>query len=182
MDQPQHLGQGARPSTSAQVLPRAPDRFAAAADVVIAPHSSALAGRIGKDEPFCLLVPTYSCKLMKPVPLTLVRVREVADRADLGSLFRVHGRYVAKVAARILGRDAEVDDVVQDVFLEAASGLQTIRDPQAACGWRATITIRRADFFSQLRPRVSTSGRRPAGRAQQRAPSSPTTSHSMGVR
>jgi RNA polymerase sigma-70 factor (ECF subfamily) len=79
---------------------------------------------------------------MKPVPLTLARVREVADRADLGSLFRVHGRYVANIAARILGRDAEVDDVVQDVFLEAASGLHTIRDPQAVRGWLATITVR----------------------------------------
>jgi RNA polymerase sigma-70 factor (ECF subfamily) len=79
---------------------------------------------------------------MKPVPLHLVREPPTAEVGDLGALFRAHGRYVANVAFRLLGRDSEVDDVVQDVFLEAASGLHSIRDPGAVRGWLATIAVR----------------------------------------
>ncbi len=58
------------------------------------------------------------------------------------TLFRLHARYVGAIALRLLGRDADVDDVVQDVFLRAVRRLETLREPSAARAWLATMTVR----------------------------------------
>jgi RNA polymerase sigma-70 factor, ECF subfamily len=49
---------------------------------------------------------------------------------------------VAAVVLRLDGRQTEVDDVVQDVFVEAARGIGGLREPQAVKAWLATITVR----------------------------------------
>ena len=61
---------------------------------------------------------------------------------DLDEAFRRYSGYVATIAWRMLGSDDEVDDVVQDVFLEALRGLQHLREPEALKGWLATVTVR----------------------------------------
>jgi RNA polymerase sigma-70 factor (ECF subfamily) len=61
---------------------------------------------------------------------------------DLETLFRRYSRYVAAVALRLTGRDDEIDDVVQEVFLAAWRGISRLRDPEAAKGWLATVTVR----------------------------------------
>jgi RNA polymerase sigma-70 factor, ECF subfamily len=72
-----------------------------------------------------------------PVPHT-------ADPAcpDLDEIFRNYSGYVATIAFRILGNDGDVDDVVQDVFLDALRGLKRLREPGALKGWLATVTVR----------------------------------------
>ena len=62
----------------------------------------------------------------------------------LETLFQQHARYVASVVLRVLGRDHEVDDVVQEVFLTAMTGLAAIRSPLAVRGWLKTIAVRKA--------------------------------------
>jgi len=64
--------------------------------------------------------------------------------ADVQSsaLFRRHASHVAAIATRLLGRDAEVDDVVQDVFLIAFRGLGALRHPAATKAWLAKIAVR----------------------------------------
>jgi len=58
-------------------------------------------------------------------------------------LFARYGRYVARLATRLLGAgDAEVDDVVQDVFWLASQRLPRIADMIQARGWLATVTTR----------------------------------------
>jgi RNA polymerase sigma-70 factor (ECF subfamily) len=58
-------------------------------------------------------------------------------------LFARYGRYVARLAARLLGAgDKEVDDVVQDVFWLASRRLSSIADMIQARGWLATVTAR----------------------------------------
>jgi RNA polymerase sigma-70 factor (ECF subfamily) len=52
--------------------------------------------------------------------------------------------YVASIAIRLLGRDAELDDLVQDVFVEVLRGLARLREPAAFKGWLAQITVRTA--------------------------------------
>src|SRR5438874_5441241 len=64
------------------------------------------------------------------------------ERDDLETLFRRYSRYVAAVALRLLGRDDEIDDVVQEVFLAALRGLGRLREPEAVRGWLATVTVR----------------------------------------
>jgi RNA polymerase sigma-70 factor (ECF subfamily) len=63
---------------------------------------------------------------------------------DLDSLFRRYARYVGSIALRILGREDEVEDLVQEVFLDAHGGLGELRDPGAVRGWLAKVTVRKA--------------------------------------
>ena len=58
-------------------------------------------------------------------------------------LFAKYSKYVAGLAARLLGSgDAELDDVVQDVFWLASRRIAKIRDLIQARGWLATVTTR----------------------------------------
>jgi len=68
----------------------------------------------------------------------------VAKEDDLADLFRRYAPYVATIGLRLLGRDDDLDDLVQDVFIEAYRGLAGLRSPDAAKGWLARITVRRA--------------------------------------
>jgi RNA polymerase sigma-70 factor, ECF subfamily len=57
-------------------------------------------------------------------------------------VFRQYSPYVAAIGLRLLGRPAEVDDLVQDVFLRAHRGLGALRQPEALKGWLAAVTVR----------------------------------------
>ena len=56
--------------------------------------------------------------------------------------YRKYSSYVAAVAYRLAGRDSEVDDIVQEVFLRAVKGLHQLQDERAMKGWLATVTVR----------------------------------------
>lgn len=66
----------------------------------------------------------------------------VVDPSDLDALYRRYAPYVAAVATRLIGRDSEIDDLVQDVFLSAIAGISQLRDPRAVKGWLAKVTVR----------------------------------------
>jgi RNA polymerase sigma-70 factor (ECF subfamily) len=74
-----------------------------------------------------------------------------ADHETLDDCFRAYAPYVAAIALKLLGRDAEVDDVVQEVFLAAWRGMSALRDPESRRGWLATVTVRRAARRLQMR-------------------------------
>jgi len=57
-------------------------------------------------------------------------------------LFRRYAPYVARVAMTLLGRREDVEEAVQDVFLQAFPRLAQVRDFAAFGGWIATITVR----------------------------------------
>lgn len=76
--------------------------------------------------------------------LRLVQTAPGEVPQTLEQLYRAYGAYVAAIAHRLLGRDDKVDDVVQDVFLDAWKGVGTLRDPGALKGWLATVTVRTA--------------------------------------
>lgn len=71
-------------------------------------------------------------------------VSEATGEATFAAIFAQHGRFVAQVVLRVLGRDADVDDVVQEVFLTALSGLSAVRSPQAVRAWLKTVAVRKA--------------------------------------
>lgn len=48
------------------------------------------------------------------------------------------------LAHRLLARDAEVDDLVQDCFVYALERLDTLTNPQAFASWIASIVVRTA--------------------------------------
>jgi RNA polymerase sigma-70 factor (ECF subfamily) len=66
-------------------------------------------------------------------------------------LYQDYAPYVGAVASRLLGRAAEVEDVVQDVFTAAVHGLRRREDALEIKGWLAKVTVRRC--VRQLRLR-----------------------------
>lgn len=48
------------------------------------------------------------------------------------------------LALRLIGRDSDVDDLVQDTFIEALAHLDRLREPQALAGWLRSIVVHRA--------------------------------------
>ncbi len=73
-------------------------------------------------------------------PLRLVR----GDEADgsLDGIYRRYCRYVAAVILRLDARPDDLEDLIQDVFVEAARGIEALRDAEAIRGWLATIAVR----------------------------------------
>lgn len=86
--------------------------------------------------------------------VTLVRAAQNGDRAAYGMLYAgysrmVHGILLARVP------HAAVEDLVQDVFLQALPRLNSLRDVSRFGGWLASIARNRAiDFHRQARPVV----------------------------
>jgi len=73
----------------------------------------------------------------------LVRAARAGDEAAFASLYERYGRIVhALLLARV--PRADVDDLVQDVFLAAWKRLDDLRDPAAFGGWIAKIARNRA--------------------------------------
>lgn len=62
--------------------------------------------------------------------------------ATLEEVYRQESRYVAHLALRVLGRDLDIDDVVQDVFVAVSGALGKLRDPAALHAWLGTVTVR----------------------------------------
>ena len=65
------------------------------------------------------------------------------DRAAQETLFRRHLARTRQRVLRLLGPDAEVDDVVQESFIEAFEGLRKLQDPRAFASWILTIAVHR---------------------------------------
>lgn len=88
------------------------------------------------------------------VELVLVRAVLDGDRDEFGRLYDlyaplVHGILLARVPR------AEVDDLVQDIFLHAYRKLHTLRDASAFGPWIAMIARNRAvDFYRRTRETV----------------------------
>jgi RNA polymerase sigma-70 factor (ECF subfamily) len=72
----------------------------------------------------------------------------VAARADehwaKEALFRRYVTMVNGLGYRLLGRDSELDDLVQDSFTEAWRSLPRLEAPQAFSSWLGAIVIRTA--------------------------------------
>ena len=81
----------------------------------------------------------------------LVEAAREGDRAAFGVLY---GRYSRMVHGILLARVpwAEVDDLVQDVFLQAMRRLHTLREAAAFGGWLAMITRNRANDYHRRTP------------------------------
>ncbi len=69
----------------------------------------------------------------------------------LEDIYRRYSSYVAFVAHRLIGVPSDVDDIVQDVFIDAVRGLPRLRDSKNVKGWLATITVRRSRKYLRKR-------------------------------
>jgi RNA polymerase sigma-70 factor, ECF subfamily len=58
------------------------------------------------------------------------------------ALFRRYARTALGLAFRLLGRDQDIEDLVQDCFVQALSSLDRLDDPQAFPAWFTAIVVR----------------------------------------
>ena len=65
----------------------------------------------------------------------LVRAVLAGRRSAEAELYKRHARAVGAVAARLLGRSADAEDVVQDTFLTAFERIRQLRDPELFRPW-----------------------------------------------
>jgi RNA polymerase sigma-70 factor (ECF subfamily) len=75
----------------------------------------------------------------------------IDDETTLDRLYERYASYVGALALRLLGRAAEVEDVVQDVFAAAVRGLRRRDNAWEIKGWLAKVTVRRCTW--ELRTR-----------------------------
>lgn len=66
------------------------------------------------------------------------------DLPSLETLYRQHAAAIGAIGLRLLGRRAEADDLVQDVFIAAHEGLHQLKSADAARSWLSTIAVRLA--------------------------------------
>ncbi len=86
-------------------------------------------------------------QVVPALPASEMAAREL----EFDWVFRRYASYVAAIAHRLLGRDDEVDDTVQEVFMAAVRGLPQIRDPGAVKAWLARIAVRVARRKPRMR-------------------------------
>jgi RNA polymerase sigma-70 factor (ECF subfamily) len=96
------------------------------------------------------------------------------DQQAANALFKRHAAYLAGVVYRILGQDADLDDVVQEAFVEGFRRLGTMEDRSKVRAFLVTIAVRRihrrlgwryrwrdtASKLFDVAPRVSDPGHR----------------------
>lgn len=70
---------------------------------------------------------------------------------DFESIYTRYAPYVATIGLRLLGRNEEVDDLVQDVFFTAHRKMHQLRDPAAVKPWLATTAVRLAQRRLRMR-------------------------------
>lgn len=73
--------------------------------------------------------------------LALVQAYQRGNGNALSELYRRHGRRVESVARNLLGASSELEDVVQDVFIELQRALYRFRGDSRFTTWLHRITV-----------------------------------------
>jgi len=79
-----------------------------------------------------------------PSDAALVLAARAGEEWAREALFRRYVRMALGLAYRILPRDADLDDLVQDSFLAAFQRLDRLSNPQAFQAWLSSIIVRTA--------------------------------------
>src|SRR5688572_22956838 len=84
----------------------------------------------------------------------VVERASAGDERALAWLYRRHSAHIAAIARRSLG-DAEVDDIVQETFVQGLSQLAALREPAKLRSFLVTIAVRRIYARLSLRYRLT---------------------------
>jgi RNA polymerase sigma-70 factor (ECF subfamily) len=83
----------------------------------------------------------------------LVERMQRDDESAFRALYARHARYIAGVVYRLLGDDSDLDDVVQDTFVDAALGLGALEDPSSLRRWLVVVAVRKVKALLSRRRR-----------------------------
>ena len=86
-----------------------------------------------------------------PSDLALVVAARAGEAWAQEALFRRHAPRLNGLAHRVMGRDDEIDDLVQDTFIAALSSLHRLEKPDAFASWISGILVRQA--YKKIRRR-----------------------------
>lgn len=86
--------------------------------------------------------------------LQVIAAAQRGDRGAFGALYARYGRLVHGIVLARVPR-ADVDDLVQDVFLHAMQRLSSLREPRAFGGWLAAIARNVSTDYLRRAPRVT---------------------------
>ncbi len=81
-------------------------------------------------------------RAVSPDDITIVEQVRSGDEQAFYLFYKRHARYIAGVAYRILGNDADLDDIVQETFSSAAQNLGQLKNPEQVRLWLVTIAVR----------------------------------------
>lgn len=95
-----------------------------------------------------------------PSDAALVVAARAGEKWAQEALFRRHARMVNGLAYRLLGRDNELDDLVQTAFMAAFRDLDRLAEPQAFGSWLASIVVRTAHKLLRRRKMLTRLGLR----------------------
>ncbi len=112
---------------------------------------------------------------------SLVEAARGGDRAAYGRLYDRHARMIHGI---LLARvpPGEVDDLVQDVFLQALPRLGSLRDAARFGAWLAAIARNRAnDYYRRSRPTTELAEMLPADQIEDRAATSAEMAQAAAV-
>jgi RNA polymerase sigma-70 factor (ECF subfamily) len=98
----------------------------------------------------------------RPSDAVLVAAARGGDRWAQEALFRRHAPLALGLAYRLLGSDADLEDVVQEAQFLAFSRLDRLRDPEAFASWLAGTVVRRVRQLLRHRRMLVRLGLRPA--------------------
>lgn len=106
--------------------------------------------------------PTQTASGAGPSDAALVLAARAGESWAQEALFRRHARMVNGLAFRLMGRDQDVDDLVQESFLQALGNLHRLDNPQAFGSWLGSIVVRTAHKVLRRRSMLNRLGIRPA--------------------
>jgi RNA polymerase sigma-70 factor, ECF subfamily len=86
-----------------------------------------------------------------PSDAALVVAARAGETWAQEALFRRHAPRLSGLAFRVMGRDDEIDDLVQDTFIAALSSLERLDKPDAFASWVGGILVRQA--YKKIRRR-----------------------------
>jgi RNA polymerase sigma-70 factor (ECF subfamily) len=90
------------------------------------------------------MAPTLPIHLLRSLDdAALVDRVRTDDHAAFAALYRRYARYLAGVVYQLIGDDADVDDIVQETFVDARRGVAGIEEPAAVRRWLVVIAVRR---------------------------------------
>src|SRR5688572_24782347 len=81
---------------------------------------------------------------MGPTDGALVEASRAGETWATEALYRRYIDLAYSLAYRLIGRDTDLDDVVQDAFIECLRSLDRLAAPQAFAAWLKQIVIRTA--------------------------------------
>src|SRR5687768_11414138 len=86
-----------------------------------------------------------------PSDAALVVAARAGEAWAAEALYRRHVATSHGLACRLLGRDVDVDDILQESFLDALGSLDRLTDPSAFRAWVSSIVVRKT--YNLLRKR-----------------------------